>query len=468
KRAVELAQAETAQALENANVAFNAANRAYLQVETLTTSVTRNTTQIQVFASGMTAFQNRMTTAETSLMIQAGQISSKASQTTVDTLTGRVVTAENTILQNATTFLAKISETDNKIGVPFKINQWEKGSLSSSDGSEVASNAVLRSGFLDVTYGEKYISQLVDGSTVAFYYHYYGLNVPYVDFVPNGKQYTETLAAGAYTNETIASYLLVKNVENLPITLTPTTNPYSNSGDYLVIYKLPLDGKIVPQLLTWTGKKDSSDNTVWLYTNGNWIQIATIISSAQTTYEWSLTSDQQSGVTGDSLYLAFFSIKTSSYAGIYNVSTTPFNLNPSSDHLLYQMNTTNTSSAVTIPSGVVKMRVRVNTMDAPDVYQGNLYPLATRQDYTRTTSLYSAILMTKDLINLRVAKGDVINQINVSTEGILISGNKVHITGTTTIDSGVITSAMIATAAITNAKIGDATISSAKISSLDA
>ncbi|MGX6991069.1 phage tail spike protein, partial [Pseudolactococcus reticulitermitis] len=42
------------------------------------------------------------------------------------------------------------------------------------------------------------------------------------------------------------------------------------------------------------------------------------------------------------------------------------------------------------------------------------------------------------------------------------------ITGTTTIDSGVITSAMIATAAITNAKIGDATISSAKISSLDA
>ncbi|MGX6992172.1 phage tail spike protein, partial [Pseudolactococcus reticulitermitis] len=42
KRAVELAQAETAQALENANVAFNAANRAYLQVETLTTSVTRN------------------------------------------------------------------------------------------------------------------------------------------------------------------------------------------------------------------------------------------------------------------------------------------------------------------------------------------------------------------------------------------------------------------------------------------
>ncbi|MFT8584827.1 hypothetical protein [Liquorilactobacillus hordei] len=52
------------------------------------------------------------------------------------------------------------------------------------------------------------------------------------------------------------------------------------------------------------------------------------------------------------------------------------------------------------------------------------------------TSLTSAI-------NLRVQKNDVINQINVSSEGILIDGAKVHITGTTTIDNAVIKSAMI-------------------------
>lgn len=55
----------------------------------------------------------------------------------------------------------------------------------------------------------------------------------------------------------------------------------------------------------------------------------------------------------------------------------------------------------------------------------------------------SKLTQVNDDINLRVEKNDVINQINVSTESILIAGNKVHITGTTTIDDAVITSAMI-------------------------
>lgn len=47
-------------------------------------------------------------------------------------------------------------------------------------------------------------------------------------------------------------------------------------------------------------------------------------------------------------------------------------------------------------------------------------------------------------INLRVQKGDVINQINISPESILIAGQKVHITGQTSIDNAVIKDAMIA------------------------
>jgi hypothetical protein len=42
-----------------------------------------------------------------------------------------------------------------------------------------------------------------------------------------------------------------------------------------------------------------------------------------------------------------------------------------------------------------------------------------------------------------VSKDDIINQINLSTEGILIDGQKIHITGETTIDDAVITNAMI-------------------------
>ncbi len=56
----------------------------------------------------------------------------------------------------------------------------------------------------------------------------------------------------------------------------------------------------------------------------------------------------------------------------------------------------------------------------------------------------SQITQMKDLINLRVQKGDVINQINISPESILIAGQKVHITGQTSIDKAVIKDAMIA------------------------
>jgi hypothetical protein len=73
---------------------------------------------------------------------------------------------------------------------------------------------------------------------------------------------------------------------------------------------------------------------------------------------------------------------------------------------------------------------------------------------TTADTVYAALTMLEDGVNLRVAKGEVISQINLSTEGILISGTKVHITGQTLIDSGVLGTAMIADAQVTNAKIG--------------
>ncbi|WEY49758.1 hypothetical protein P3T66_06535 [Latilactobacillus sakei] len=56
----------------------------------------------------------------------------------------------------------------------------------------------------------------------------------------------------------------------------------------------------------------------------------------------------------------------------------------------------------------------------------------------------SQITQLSNMINLRVQKGDVINQINISPESILIAGQKVHITGQTHIDNAVIKDAMIA------------------------
>ncbi|MDK7733154.1 phage tail spike protein [Propionimicrobium lymphophilum] len=56
-------------------------------------------------------------------------------------------------------------------------------------------------------------------------------------------------------------------------------------------------------------------------------------------------------------------------------------------------------------------------------------------------------------IDLRVTRSGVISQINVSPETILIAGNRIHLSGQTTIDDGVIKTAMIADLAVTSAKI---------------
>lgn len=61
-------------------------------------------------------------------------------------------------------------------------------------------------------------------------------------------------------------------------------------------------------------------------------------------------------------------------------------------------------------------------------------------------------------INLRVSKGDIVNQINISPESILIAGNKIRITGQTYIENGV----------IENAKIKDLSASKLTAGTIDA
>ena len=467
--------------------------------ETLTTTVNQHATKIELAATNIANLQGRMTTAEStltvqagqiaakasqtsvdsltgritsaeaSLTVQAGQIASKASQSSVDALTGRVTSAETLIQQTSDTMLLKVSELQDEIGIPFKVKNWEQGSLNTSDGTEITATNYIRSEFIYVESGDKYIAQRRDGTSVTSYYHFYGFTLPYVDYVPAPKQYVEKLAVGTYDNTTILDYLNSKNVETLSITGSVTSNPYASAEDYLAIYKLPLGGRVFPNTITWNGRKDTSDNIVLLYIGGVWEQIDVVTNSSNAIHQWTLSDSQIAGMPTDAIYIAFFSIKNGSYAGIYNATTSPFTMNPMDDESAYvQVSYQSSSSAVTVPSNALKMRVRVNTTTKPDDYDGNVFSTTARADYSKANTVYSAIFMQKDIINLRVGKGDVINQINLSPESILIAGNKVHITGQTTIDSGIITSAMIGSAAITTAKIADAAITSAKIASLDA
>ncbi|MHC9700022.1 phage tail spike protein [Corynebacterium diphtheriae] len=76
-------------------------------------------------------------------------------------------------------------------------------------------------------------------------------------------------------------------------------------------------------------------------------------------------------------------------------------------------------------------------------------------------SLASSLSMMASDLNLRVRSGEIISQINISPETILIAGERIHITGQTSIDNATITTAMIANAAITDAKISN--LSASKI-----
>lgn len=79
-------------------------------------------------------------------------------------------------------------------------------------------------------------------------------------------------------------------------------------------------------------------------------------------------------------------------------------------------------------------------------------------DATKAAANYSAFTQLQDDINLRVKRGDVINQINVSDESILIDGKKVHITGNTVFDNNVIAKGMIQAGAVTADKLAAADI----------
>ncbi|MFL2071155.1 phage tail spike protein [Marinilactibacillus psychrotolerans] len=103
------------------------------------------------------------------------------------------------------------------------------------------------------------------------------------------------------------------------------------------------------------------------------------------------------------------------------------------------------------------LTTRVDTLNSE--YDGLQTIVQGKASQTEVTQLSTQI-------NLRVEKDKIINQINVSTEGILIAGSKTHITGLTTIDTGVIETAHIANAAINKAKIADLAVNEAKIASL--
>lgn len=130
------------------------------------------------------------------------------------------------------------------------------------------------------------------------------------------------------------------------------------------------------------------------------------------------------------------------------------------------MGTQYSFSAVDSDTHWVEFTVNCTVNTAFCIWLQNAQPFRVHELYifnSATGVATSQITQLQSDINLRVKTGDLINQINVSTEGILIDGSKTQITGDTYIEMGVIKTAQIADAAITNGKIANAAIDNAKI-----
>lgn len=133
--------------------------------------------------------------------------------------------------------------------------------------------------------------------------------------------------------------------------------------------------------------------------------------------------------------------------------------------------TANTSSIQQNADGISAVVKRVTTVEGEVTAHGtainqtadSIAAVVTELNKKPADCNYSSISMLQDDILLCVKKDGVINAINVSTEGIVIDGNKVHITGDTVFDNNVIVGGMIAADSIALEHLKANSVSSAKI-----
>ena len=131
----------------------------------------------------------------------------------------------------------------------------------------------------------------------------------------------------------------------------------------------------------------------------------------------------------------------------------------------------NTSSIQQNADSISAIVKRVTTVEGEVTAHGtainqtadSITAVVTELNKKPTDCNYSSISMLQDDILLTVKQDGVINAINVSTEGIVIDGNKVHITGDTVFDNNVIVGGMIAADSIALEHLKANSVSSAKI-----
>jgi hypothetical protein len=125
---------------------------------------------------------------------------------------------------------------------------------------------------------------------------------------------------------------------------------------------------------------------------------------------------------------------------------------------------TNADNITSIVTKVDKQGSQIDSQGSAIVQNANsITSVVTELNKKPADCNYSSINQLQDDILLCVKKDGVINAINVSTEGVVIDGRKVHITGDTVFDNNVIVGGMIAADSIALEHLKANSVSSAKI-----
>ncbi|WP_076799855.1 gp58-like family protein [Latilactobacillus curvatus] len=171
---------------------------------------------------------------------------------------------------------------------------------------------------------------------------------------------------------------------------------------------------------------------------------------------WQQTS--MYGAAGDNVVLSFIAAQDGNYDSMLHIGLTFYKDSQNVGSTAFDMQTKNFNNSsgsrenhvFKAPAEFNEVSVRLApTANIPiNVWLTNLKlesnALTPYTEAPEDRATQSQITQLTNDINLRVQKGDVVNQINISPEGILIDGKKVHITGLTRIDNAVIKDAMIA------------------------
>jgi hypothetical protein len=441
--------------------------------QNLSTTVSQHATLIESKANSTTvdAIAGRVTNAEGSISTIAGQIELKANSTDVQTLTGRVSTAEGNITTQAgqialkanttdvNTLTGRVATAEGKITtqagqIALKANQTAVDTLT---GRVSATEASIK-----VTDGKvTTLTTKTDGHTTSIGLletSYSGLNST-VTQVKNNLEGMEIGGRNLLKN----SDREVSAIGGREFVQFADLAPIFDEHGINEVYSLSLDLK---------SSDISKRSIIQVYMqNGNGSKYSFVYAGVSVTKEYQRfkfegLKPSLSNTTETRAMLAFY--------GTYDTGNFPIirrvkieKGNKATDWSPAPEDYTTVTAFSALEQNLSGFKTTV-----ANTYADKTTVTALANQWTQTTELAnghtSAINSLGEQLNLRVTKGELISQINLSPESILIASKRIQIKGDTYIDNSVIKTAHIADLAVSGAKIANATIGSAKIVSLDA